>query len=241
MTTAFTMLAGEDRAPAPVADRVTDELLQQRTIAIYGNAAHLPRLVNAPDLEYLWISGVNLRAAEALSQLTHLPRLAIYNYRLRDLKPLAPLVNLEHLLICGCSFVRSLTGLESLMRLKRLLLFQLTDYRTIQPLSELTAIEALCIQGAWSKNLRIDTLQPLAALTRLDELCLAAIRVTDKSLRPLHDLHRLRHVFISDVFPKEEFLALAQALPNARGEWLDTYRAGRRPGVPPAISSTNRE
>jgi len=229
MTNALDFVFEESRPPAPVADHVTDELLRQRAVAIRGSARSLPRLADAPELEYLWISGVNPRAAETVAQLSRLHRLVIHDYRLRDLKPIDSLVNLESLMICGRSFMRSLAGLESLMRLKRLLLFQLTDYRTIEPVAALRAIETLCLQGAWAKNLRIDTLQPIASLSRLHELCLAEIRVADKSLRPLHDLHRLQRLFIADAFPRQEFLALSRALQNVRGEWLDTCRSPNAP------------
>ncbi len=137
MTNALDFVFEESRPPAPVADHVTDELLRQRAVAIRGSARSLPRLADAPELEYLWISGVDPRAAETVAQLSRLHRLVIHDYRLRDLKPIDSLVNLESLMICGRSFIRSLAGLESLMRLKRLLLFQLTDYRTIEPVAAL--------------------------------------------------------------------------------------------------------
>ena len=51
-----------------------------------------------------------------------------------------------------------------------------------------------------------------------------SIRVIDRSLRPLHRLVGLREVFIAKSFPVPEFKALAAALPNARGEYLDSFR-----------------
>jgi hypothetical protein len=59
----------------------------------------------------------------------------------------------------------------------------------------------------------------------LRRLRLAGIRVVDKSLGPLHGLTALRSVFIAYNFPKPELRALAAALPQAKGEFLDTYRS----------------
>ena len=90
----------------------------------------------------------------------------------------------------------SLDGIEALGRLRTLILFDVGG----------------------------EDLSPLAGLAGLARLRLASLRVADASLRALHGLLGLRDVFVADMFPPEEMRALAAALPEARGEWLDTYR-----------------
>ncbi len=87
-------------------------------------------------------------------------------------------------------------------------------------------LETLSIEGGMSDSrpLRVRSLDPLAGLTRLARLRLASLRVADGGLAPLHGLLGLRDVFVADMFSPWEMRALATALPEARGEWLDAYR-----------------
>jgi hypothetical protein len=157
-----------------------------------------------------------------------LKRLVVFKYGLADLMPLGGLSNLECLVILGSPKLKSLAGIERLQKLKTAVLFANCNYTSVAPLGELTGVEALGIEGGFSKNVRIDSLNPLANLSGLEILRLASIRVADKSLRPLHALTKLREVFITKHFPASELKAMADALPQARGEFLDSSRQQAR-------------
>ncbi|HEY7152382.1 MAG TPA: hypothetical protein VH575_00340, partial [Gemmataceae bacterium] len=111
--------------------------------------------------------------------------------------------------------------------LQRLILFDNCNYTDLEPLGPLQELEALCLEGGWSKPLRLDTLAPLGRLGRLKRLRLASLRVADGSLRPLHQLGELSNVFIAKAFTDTEFRHLAAALPNARGQFVDSFRDAR--------------
>lgn len=211
-------------APGRVVDAITDETLAQTTVAVYGKAKHLARLKAAANLRHLWVSGVNPVAIEVIGSLASLERLVIHDFRIADLQALASLKNLGALTVVGSPKLRSIAGIEGLVDLRSLVLFDNCNYPDVQPLAGLTRLETLCLEGGFSKRLSLQTLEPLGNLVALRRLRLAAIRVVDRSLRPLHDLRSLREVFIAKAFPPAEFRALGSALPDARGEFVDSFR-----------------
>jgi hypothetical protein len=212
-------------APHPPAVDLSAVDPAARTIAMMSSARQLHRIVALPALERLWISGVTLKCAEIVGAATSLEHLVVHDLRVADLRWLAGLVRLRSLAIAGSTRLKRLDGIESLTQLTSLTLFDV-GVEDLAPLSALCHLESLCIEGGMSASrpLRPITLAPLASLVRLERLRLASLRVADRSLRPLHGLVNVRDVFIADMFPPTELRALALVLPDARGEWLDTYR-----------------
>ena len=210
--------------PGAVADTVTDEMLGAAAAIVYGKAKHLSRLQSSSTLRYLWISGVNAQAAEIVARVPGLQRLVIHDFRLPDVGPLARLDSLTELTIAGSPKLKSLTGVERLRGLRRLILFDNCNYPDVRALAALVDLETLCLEGGFSKQLKLPTLEPLGDLHKLRRLRLASLRVADRSLRPLHGLMSLREVFIARVFSPGEFRALGAALPDARGEFVDSFR-----------------
>jgi len=207
-----------------VTDTVTDEMLSGDAAVVFGKAKHLSRLQSASKLRYLWISGVNAQAVEIVARVPGLQRLVIHDFRLPDIGPLARLDSLTELSIAGSPKLKSLTGVERLRGLRRLILFDNCNYPDVHALTGLVDLETLCLEGGFSKQLRLPTLEPLGHLHRLRRLRLASLRVADRSLKPLHRLLSLREVFIAKVFPPAEFRALGAALPDVRGEYVDSFR-----------------
>lgn len=196
-----------------------------RTVAVMGSARDLHRIAGVPALERLWISGVDPKNAHIIGAAASIEELVVHDLRIADLRWLNSLTRLRSLAIAGSSRLKRLDGIESLARLTSLTLFDvgLDDLAGISALREL---RTLCVEGGMSTSrpLRLQTLEPLASLANLERLRLASVRVADQSLRPLRNLVNVRDVFIADMFPPNELRALALALPDARGEWLDTYR-----------------
>jgi hypothetical protein len=206
------------------------------TVAVMGAAKRLERLAALPALERLWISGVSAKAAEVVATLASLRQLTLYDVRLDDLRWLARLGALRSLAIAEGPRLARLDGIEALSALRTLVLYDVR-VRDLGPIGALRELETLSIDAAiGERDLRVPTLAPLAGLSGLVRLRLAGVRAEDGSLAPLHGLRAVRDVFIGDTYPPPELRALALALPDASGEWLDTYRRepdaprGRRPG-----------
>jgi Leucine-rich repeat (LRR) protein len=212
-------------APVPLA--VDPERLDagSRIVAVRGEEHLLDAVATLPELETLWVSGVGAKAAAKIGSLAHLQRLVVHDLRTADLTDWTGLTRLESLLVSGSSKLRSLDGLENLRALSELILFNCSNYRSIEPLRYLKSLRTLCLEGGFSKQLRIASLAPLSELSLLVQLRLASIRVEDGLLQPLHRLENLRSVFIAKNFKSHELRLLARALPAARGEWLDSYRS----------------
>lgn len=207
-----------------VLDGDEEAVARGEALAVDGRELEVEELTHLPHLQYLWTSRLPEAGAEAVGRLVQLERLVIHEYRATDMRLLSGLRRLKRLAIVGSPKLRHLAGVERMRDLRELILFDNCNYSDLQPVSSLARLETLCLEGGFSKALRVDSLSPLAELRRLRRLRLAGIRVVDKSLRPLQGLTSLRSVFIARNFPKPELRALAAALPNARGEFLDTYR-----------------
>ena len=214
-------------APTPVHHAVSDAIIDATVVAIHGKAKDLERLGRSGRVEYLWISGVDSRAAQVLGSMVGLRRLVIHDLRVPDLRHVAALTELQDLAIAGSVKLKSLSGLEAFRHLRRLILFNNCNYTSIDAVAGLSNLETLCLEGGFSKLLRLPSLAPLRGLHQLERLRLASLKVADGSLRALHDLRSLRTVFIAKAFTATEFGELASALPEVRGEFVDSFRRAR--------------
>ena len=211
-------------APTSVADTVASIPRDAAAAAVFGRARDFEALVSRRSLDNLWLSGIREQEVAILSEMTWLRRLVVHDLRVSALQAFASLQQLRSFSIAGSPKIKSLSGLEQLIGLTDLILFDCCNYATIEPVAALASLETLCVEGGFSKPVTIESLAPLARLTELRRLRLASIRVLDKSLRPLHGLDRLSDVFIAKMFPDSELRAAAAALPAARGEYLDSFR-----------------
>ena len=152
------------------------------------------------------------------SQITHL---GANVFEVTELHPLRNLVNLQAIELTDNTKATSLNGLEALTKLQLLALANCPIAVDLEPLSACTDTRYLWCSSRYAKPMRVRSLQPLSALTRLERLRFANVRVEDRRLAALCNLTELVEVELPNFFPKEEFVALAKALPNARGRWLD--------------------
>ena len=130
----------------------------------YGleNINDLAHCINLTSL-YLNNNG-SLRDISALSGLTHLKELYLYDDRISDLSPLQSLIELETLHLDGNQNISDLTPLAALTHMKVL---HLNDNMIVDltPLSNLTELEKLYLNGN-----QITTVSPLLNLTKLKTL-----------------------------------------------------------------------
>ena len=220
----FDLPSHEICAPFAPASLLAEVPLTATDIVVAKNAEDIDRLPAFRCLTSLWINGVSEAAVNVVASLTSLRHLVIWNLRAADLRLVSGLRNLERLAIVHSAKVRSLSGLEALTSLRELITFGSCNFASLEEIGCLSALDTLCLEGGFSKPLRVTSLSPLAGLTQLRRLRLASIRVEDKSLRPLHGLAALRDVFVAKMFPAAELRALAKALPEVQGEYVDEFR-----------------
>ena len=212
------------RSHGPVLDNLASVPADATGVCAFGRAKALERLQSVVGLQRLWLSGVPQRAWLALKRLPSLRELVIHDFRSASLAVVPDHSGLEVLAVCGSPKLKSLDGVQRYGRLQRLILFDCCNYRDLSPLRSLSQLRTLCLEGGFSKPLGVETLEPLSGLLELRELRLASIRVTDRSLKPLENLRRIKSVFIAGTVPRAELRRLAIALPEVQGEFLDSAR-----------------
>lgn len=172
------------------------------------------------SLTALWAYGVNQPFLDEICQLDRLELLALDKVTARDLSGLGGLNHLERLIIENCPDLGELNWVASLSRLKGLSLVNCRGLDDLGPLSVCTRLTALGVEGGTWSPMHLSSLGPVSALGDLEYLFLVNTKVADGSLRPLRGLTKLNAIQCGDFFAKEEFAALADALPGARCDWF---------------------
>lgn len=176
-------------------------------------------------LKHLWAGRVNQEMIEEISDLPELEILRIKNMSATSLEPLARNRKLKRLIIHGGNKVPDMEWMRGLSPTLEVLhlesLFRATD---IRPIGALTQLKTLGLEGGFDRKLELESLEPLGALSNLQYLFLAATRVADRSLAPLHRLKKLRHLSCGAFFPDQEFVALKKALPGLDCSWIDMIK-----------------
>ena len=178
----------------------------------------------SPPSEYLALSDADESRLEAALTPSGLRRVDLFGGSLTDLSALRRLSRLEILVLHQIQTLRSLRSLEGLTGLTALRLFDLRGIQSLEPLGGLGGLRVLAVEGGWTAPpMTLDSLSPLAALSELEYLYLTAVRVTDRSLRPLHGLVKLRRIEMVGTLPTEEYAQLAAALPGVECDWFAPY------------------
>ncbi len=194
--------------------------LEARFVATRGTAKALSRLSSAVNLEALW---ANPASAELLNQISRLPNLRavlLRSLRKLDPAPLAGAARLEHLMLDWLFGPVDLSFLGSLSRLQTVWLANVKRVR-LETMPSLPQVIGLELGGGMWSVLELDSLKPVSRLPNLRYLALRSTKVLDGSLRPLHGLTDLREIHVANYYPMQECVALAAALPQARGEVLN--------------------
>jgi hypothetical protein len=209
-----------DRLPKLVMtlDGVPDDV-EELTLARQGRSYRgLSRLKR---LRHLWAGRVNQEMIEEIAELPELEILRIKNMSAASLEPLARNRKLKRLIVHGGNKVPDMEWTLGLSQTVEVLylesLFRATD---IRPIGELGQLRTLGLEGGMDRKLELTSFAPLETLSNLQYLLLAATRVADKSLAPLQQLRRLKHLRCGAFFPEAEFIALQKASPNLDCSWF---------------------
>lgn len=173
------------------------------------------------NLRRLWLHSVNQEFLEEMSELPAVEMLLIDRLTATDLTPLRRLRRLRRLIINGGTKIPDLNWVAELPPLEALAIENFKCVSDLNPLALLTSLSALGVEGSTWTMMRVASLAPLTRLKGLRRLFLTSLRVTDRSLQPLHTLTDLEVLQSAAAFSDEEFLRLRQALPRLRCDWFD--------------------
>lgn len=173
-------------------------------------------LRNFRQLKRLWCYGVNQEFLDEIADLENLETLCIEKLTALDLSPLWKLTRLRILVIRGSTSIENLNWIGGLKSLRGLSLESCKKLTDIGPLAQLPDLTAVGIEGGMWTPMRVKTLSPLSKLSSLEYLFMTNLRVNDGSLKPLHNLARLKVMQCANFFSKEEFCEMAKARPEVR-------------------------
>jgi hypothetical protein len=160
---------------------------------------------------------------EAAAQIKGLEAFSTGWGRLQSIEPLAHCETLKSLVIDSCP---SLKGLNSLPRLRKLIMLSIDNVREAQDLSfvsSMISLNELSVCGTLWTIQKVNDLWPLSKLEELQVLKLYSTRVLHDGLLPLHQLKKLVRFECSLYYSTKELIALRQALPSLKYGTLIDY------------------
>lgn len=192
--------------------------------------ALLPTLKDVKHLEFC--SRVTQEMFDAACSMPNLEYLALKWSAITHIHKLPAARKLRHLRIGASPKLEEIEELAEMRNLVGLHLQQFNKIDDFTPISGLTQLEGLGIDGSMWTAQRLRSLKPLAGLTELTHLSLTKTEAMDKSFDPLLGLHKLERFYCSWNYPEAEFAKLKQ-LPNLRHgnvetSWKEIKQSWRR-------------
>lgn len=180
------------------------------------------RLSELKQVKYLWLSSkVNQMIFDAVCTMPNLEGVWIKWSGIKKLDNLPQLKKLKHVKLGSSSQVESIEVLEAMTNLETLELEQLNKISDFTPISNLTQLKGLGIDGGMWKAQVIESLAPISDLTQLRYLSTTNSRIQDKSFDPILTLKNLVRFNCSWNYPESEFEKL-KSLPNLKYGNIET-------------------
>jgi hypothetical protein len=174
------------------------------------------------NLRRVWAFDVNQELLEELCELPLLEILFIDRVRAGDLSPLRHLKKIRVLFVEGATKATELSWLPAAESLRSLGICNLQALHQLNELEALPQLHALAVEGDVWKPMHVASLTPLSHLRNLCFLSLVNCHVSDRSLRPLHQLNQLAVLHCAQYFPRHEFQLLEAAAPDLRCDWFSS-------------------
>lgn len=153
----------------------------------------LPALTSIPNLEHVRFTLPKPKHIPSLACLTNLRTLVLRCNRQQE----------------SLDFVRGMDWLHSLC------VSEAMAVTSLEPLSTLTELREIYIDGQISGRYQVESLNPLSALKEL-QFAVLLVRVPKerRDLSPLRQLKKLEYLWLSDDYCPSEYDALLKALPR---------------------------
>jgi len=175
---------------------------------------------NLPGVKTLWARGVDQDFLQEISALKDLEVLYMEKVTAYDLSAVNTLPLLRSLSVIDAPKITSLSWVPTQPTLRSLAIVNAKAVHDLAPLSQLTHLTALGVEGGVWTPMQVLSLAPLSALRQLESVFLTNLRAKDQSLQALLALPKLRVLQCANFFPQEEFNRLASTHPELRCDWF---------------------
>ena len=169
------------------------------------------------NVKILWLSSrVNQDLFEAVCEMKNLIGLNIKWSAIKRINSILKLKDLRYLNFGGSSQVESINCLGFMKDLVWLEIDNLKKITDISPLSKLSRLGGLSLEGSMWTTQIVDSLAPIGQLTNLEYLSLANLKAKNKTLMPLLNLKKLKTLHLAKWWPKGEISTLKRELPGLK-------------------------
>ncbi len=192
-------------------------------VSIPGNVRNAERLAQWSPIDNVYLSSASQSQFENIAGLIDPVSLTLDMVKTDHFAALCDMKRLTTLVIDSNARIASLDFLLPLTGLKHLELRAIKNTLDLQPLSRLTGLETLILDGGFSRTMNAISLEPLASLKGVSALELIAIRFKDQSLAPLAKMSSLVRLQISNYFPTESYAELFALRPDIECDRLAPY------------------
>lgn len=201
---------------------LTDVPISTTTLAYARIDGKFKKLTEFTGLKILWLASLNQPMMEVIGCLKSLETIEVKSLTAHNVESFSELPNLRHLILRGGTKISDLNWVGQLKNLRTLILEGFKRIGRLDALADVTWLEALGFEGSMWTTSRVESLNPLSKLTDLRYLFLTNTRAADRSLRPLHNLKKLKEIELPYFYPELEFIELRKALPELRCSWFET-------------------
>ena len=151
------------------------------------------------------------------AKLPRLQRLKLSLPKTPDIPSLKCLTQLRTLIVCCNRHQENLEFVRGLDQLHSLCVSEAVAVKSLDPLSSLTELREIYLDGKMGKHVVLDSFEPLSELTHLQyAVLLVRLAKENRSLTPLHTLKKLSHLYLATGYPPAEYDATLAALPKLK-------------------------
>lgn len=169
------------------------------------------------SVQILWLnSKVNQELFEAVCKMKNLIGLNIKWSAIKSIDSIQGLKDLRYLNFGGSSQVESIDCLGDMKDLVWLEIDNLKKITDISPISKLSRLRGLSLEGSMWTTQIVDSLAPIGQLTNLEYLSIANLKAKNKTLMPLFNLMKLKTLHLAKWWPKGEISTLKRELPGLK-------------------------
>jgi hypothetical protein len=174
-------------------------------------------LPNLAQIENLWTyHKLNQEMFEIICELPNIKGLNIKWSGLKSIDSIVKLDSLKHLYIGSSTSVENIRVLPQLLKLETLSIENFKSVSDFGPISNMTNLIGLGLNGGMYSTLKIDSLEPVGHLTNLKHLQLINTTIKDKSIKPILNLKELECLRLTYKWTENDFELLRANLPRLK-------------------------